>query len=126
MKRADLSHATVAFIFQSIQEYSRFLFHKTSLRILSSSYIFHGGKSTGRLVPARLLLSGACHLNHGTAEKRDQQLQVLKYVLEEQNATCRKGNALQSQKALHQAGTLAQYFRHLPWPQPRSSPLGGF
>lgn len=56
------------------------LVHKTSLEIFWPSCIFYGRKSADRVVPAKILSSGVCCLNHTASEKQNQQLQVLKDI----------------------------------------------
>lgn len=56
------------------------LVHKISLEIFWPSCIFHGRKSADRVVPAKILSSGVCCLNHTASEKQNQQLQVLKDI----------------------------------------------
>lgn len=75
---ANFLYATVASTFHYGTCSS--LVHKTSLEIFWPSCIFHGRKSADRVVPAKILSSGVCCLNHTASEKQNQQLQVLKDI----------------------------------------------
>ena len=63
-----------------LQQYNRSPICNNPLEIFWPSCILDGGKSAGRVVSARILSSSVCCLNHGASEKKNQQLQELKYI----------------------------------------------